>query len=528
MAARAQSPLPPRTQLSERYELVKPMASGGMAAVWCGRDLLLDRTVAIKLMAESLAADPAAVRRFKREARAAARLSGHPNVVTIYDVGQAAPGIESAAGRPFIVMERLLGGTVADALRAAPIKAHRALKWLREAAGAIDFAHRRGVIHRDIKPSNFLLDAGRVLHVADFGIALVATEETVTSTGQLLGTAAYLAPEVALGQPATEASDRYALAVAAFELLTGKRPFTAPHFAAQARQHIETPPPRASQRNPALPEALDHPLIRGMAKRPEERFASAEELVGAIEAALATPVRPRPAAAPPAAVADTVRLPPRPAAQEPKPVPRPLSPAERRWPARAVILTALAILVAGVAGVALGSGGGSQSAFLALGARGSAAPKHSPPAPGKPTTHATSSARPAANIAPTSSTQSADALEARGHQLMVSGNYQAAIPVLRQAVSSAPHGSLTYAYALYDLGRSLRLAGDPQAAIPILRERLAIPNQTGVVQQELALALQAAGQGGAPAPAGHGKSGGAPPKPGKGHGHGHDGGDGGD
>src|SRR5260370_18775904 len=145
MAARPQSPLPAHARLSERYELVKHMASGGVASVWCARDQLLDRPVAIKLMAEQLASDSDAVRRFKREARAAARLSDHPNVVTIYDVGQTPPGFDAPAGRAFIVMERLLGGTVAAALRAAPLKAEPALKWLREAAAAIDFAHARGV-----------------------------------------------------------------------------------------------------------------------------------------------------------------------------------------------------------------------------------------------------------------------------------------------------------------------------------------------------------------------------------------------
>ncbi|HUZ29720.1 MAG TPA: serine/threonine-protein kinase, partial [Solirubrobacteraceae bacterium] len=471
MAARPQSPLPVHSRLSERYELVKPMASGGMASVWCARDRLLDRPVAIKLMAEQLATDSAAVRRFEREARAAARLSDHPNVVTIYDVGQTPPGFDAPAGRPFIVMERLLGGTVADALRAAPVKAQRALNWLREAAAAIDFAHARGVIHRDIKPSNFLLDAGRALHVADFGIALVATEDTLTATGQLLGTAAYLAPEVALGRPATDASDRYALAVAAFELLTGERPFRARHFAAQTRQHIETPPPSPSQRNPALPPALDRVLAQGMAKRPEERFASADELVGAIADALVD--RRPPPATPPATA--TARM-PRPAVAPPRPGPSPGTP--RR--ARAIALGALAALLLGVGIAAALAGGGKRAAGFQAGA-GFAPPQHHS-APAKPATHAAAPA--AAHAASTTTSappQSADALEARGHQLLQAGNYNGAIPVLQQAVAGAPHGSLTYAYALYDLGRSLRLAGDPRAAIPILEQRLQIPNQTGLV-----------------------------------------------
>ena len=507
MATREQARSPLGISVPDRYQLVRPVATGGMASVWCAQDRLLGRVVAIKLMADRLAGDDTAVRRFKREARAAARLSDHPNVVTIYDVGQARPGPEAPSGRPFIVMERLRGGTVADALRAAQLQPDRALEWLRQAAAAVDYAHGRGVIHRDIKPSNFLLDDARVLHVGDFGIALVATEDTLTASGQLFGTAAYLAPEVALGEPATEASDRYALAVAAFELLTGQRPFTAAHFAAQARQHIDSPPPRASLRNPGLPEAIDPVLQRGMAKRPQDRFASAEELVYAIEAGLRG-----------------ARTAPAPATAQTRPLPRRAAgapPAPRRLRPRAAALAALAALLIGVAIAVAEAGGGGQRS-PALSRAGSA-----PPATHSPATAAVHRAKPApAAPAPP---PSADALEARGHQLMLSGDYQHAIPVLRQAVAAAPHGSLTYAYALYDLGRSLRLAGDPQAAIPILQQRLQIPDQTGVVKQELALAQQAAGQGGAPNPGGKAKPGPAPPPgPGKGHGHKHGDGGGGD
>src|SRR5579862_7271003 len=272
--------------LPPRYEPIRRIAQGGMATVWCAQDRTLDRRVAIKLLAEPFAHDDLAGRRFKREARAAARLSGHPNVVTIYDVGQTPPDDESA-GRPFLVMEFLSGGTVADALRVGAVEAPTALLWLQQAAAALDHAHRRGVIHRDVKPANFLLDRDRVLHVADFGIAQLGTEETLTTSGQVLGTAAYLAPERALGQPATEAADRYALAVAAFELLVGERPFTAEPFTAAARQHLEEPAPSASHRNPKLPRTLDAVLARGMAKRPEERFPTCCALTDAIEEALA-------------------------------------------------------------------------------------------------------------------------------------------------------------------------------------------------------------------------------------------------
>jgi eukaryotic-like serine/threonine-protein kinase len=525
--------------LPERYQPIRRIASGGMASVWCALDRTLDRRVAIKLLAQPYAHDEVAGRRFTREARAAARLSSHQNVVTIYDVGRAAPSDESPLGRPFIVMEYLAGGTVADALRLGAVDRPTAVQWLKQAASALDYAHGRRVIHRDVKLANFLLDREHVLHVADFGIAQLGTEDTLTGTGQVLGTAGYLAPERALGRPATEASDRYALAVAAFELLVGERPFTAEHFAAQARQHVEEPPPLASRRNPALPPSLDPVLTRGMAKRPEERFGSAGELAAAIEQALSQPHSRRPAAvavAGSAAVAaagsaaasgaGSAALAGAGATLSTRALPagkRALPGARGGFRGRIAALGALAAvaLAVGVAAGANSSGGGSgRTAHTRSHDRSYAASRPTPPASRQlpATTRTAASAAPpktATAPAPPQPT-GADALEAQGYQLMVDGNYAAAIPVLRQAVAAAARSSLTYAYALYNLGHSLRLAGDPRAAVPILFQRLQIPNQTATVKAELTLALQELGQqvsgGAAPAPGGH-HHGGAGPAP---------------
>jgi serine/threonine protein kinase len=449
-------------RLPERYQVARRIASGGMASVWCAEDRVLGRSVAVKVLSEAIAHDPAARGRFKREARAAAHLSGHPNVVTIYDVGDADPA------RPFIVMEYLDGGSVAKALRLKDVKRAEAVR---------------------------LLDSHRSLHVADFGIARLGTEEAITKSGDVLGTAAYIAPERALGGPATEASDRYAFAVTAFELLVGERPFNAGLVAAQARQHIEDEPPRASERNPALPASLDAVLARGMAKRPEDRFPSAQELAVAVERALTTRT-------PRAATTTSGEWSPLVRSDVVKP------------PRRGIAIAALlaAVLAAVVVVLATQSGGTNPVKVTATRSHTPAAKaakhhghaKTTPPATVTASTATSAASLPAGPAqgtpAPTGPStpapagQSADALEAQGHQLTLAGNYAAAVPVLRQAVAAASPSSLTYAYALYDLGHALRLSGDPEAAIPILRKRLEIPNQLPVVRAEYEAALRAAHQ----------------------------------
>jgi eukaryotic-like serine/threonine-protein kinase len=485
-------------RLPERYEPLRHIATGGMASVWCARDRALGRNVAIKLLADRFAHDDGAMERFMREARAAARLSGHPNVVMIYDVGETG-ALDAEPSRAFIVMEYLAGGTVADALRVDSVRRVHAVKWVHEAASALDYAHSRGVLHRDIKPANLLLDGDRVLHVADFGIARLGTEDTITATGEVLGTASYLAPERALGRPATDASDRYSLAVAAYELLVGERPFTATHFAVQARQHVEDAPPAASERNRALPPAVDAVLARGMAKRPEQRWASAQDFAQALEAALTEPAtRPFRAAAVAPGVARATRRAAPVAASAPRTVPPAAGRRPRRRGARVPALAALAagVAVAAIVAGSLGSGPAHSTASTIAARRPPAkthhkasAPRPKSPAPKHPSGTVTATPAAATTPAPV-----ADTLEARGHQLMVSGNYSAAIPVLRQAVAAAPRSSLIYAYALYDLGRSLRLAGDPKDAVAVLYQRLQIPNQTETVREQLQLALRSLGQ----------------------------------
>src|SRR5215212_5128711 len=166
--------------LPDRYRVTRRIASGGMATVYACEDQVLGRLVAVKVLAPAFAQDSDAVARFQREARAVARVSDHPHVVTIYDIGEH----EDSA---FIVMEYFAGGTVADRMRAEePIPRPTAVRWLQETASALDHAHQAGIVHRDVKPANLLLDAKGRLAVGDFGIARMATDVGVTSTGMVL------------------------------------------------------------------------------------------------------------------------------------------------------------------------------------------------------------------------------------------------------------------------------------------------------------------------------------------------------
>jgi eukaryotic-like serine/threonine-protein kinase len=466
-----------RIALPSRYRVVRHIADGGMASVWAAQDELLGRIVAVKVLAPAFAADERANRRFLREARAGARLSECRNVVTVYDIGEH-------EGRPFMVMEHFAGGSVADRLRSGrAIPRALALRWLREAADALDCAHRHDVVHRDVKPANLLLDERGRLAVGDFGIATVATEASVTQTGQVLGTAAYISPEQARGEAATAASDRYALAVVAFELLTGRRPFDADHPTAQARAHVEAPVPPVGE---GLPPAVDRVLRFGMAKDPEKRPSSAIDLLDRLEDALESDVAPP---EPPTAVA-----PPAPA---PRPAPR------RRWPGFAA-LAALALVAGSAIAIATGAGkrgddGGSSTPTTHAASSAAAAAKPQTTKP-KRKPKAEKSATTTQQTAPPPTSEDPVALNNQGFALLQQGQASAAVPSLQRAVQAfraqGRTGQIDYAYALYNLGNALRLSGRPADAIPYLEERLKISTfKRGVVKKELATARRLAGQG---------------------------------
>jgi serine/threonine-protein kinase len=465
-----------------------------MAAVYAAHDTLLDRPVAVKILAEHLNEDPAARERFQREARAAAGLSSHAGVVTIFDVGEH-------EGRSFIVMELFTGGTLADVLRSGvrPEPA-LALRWLHRAADALDAAHERGIVHRDIKPANLLLDDKGDLAVADFGIARLAWEEGHTATGTVLGTAAYISPEQATGGVATAASDRYALACVAYELITGVRPFDGEHFAAQARAHIEDAPTPPSERDTQLSHAVDGVLARGLAKDPADRWPTAAAFVQALDDALSRPTN-TPVAAPPPTEA-TVRMPPRPAPPSragrfagPTGARRPVAaaaPGPRRY--LPLMLLAGGLLAAALVAIVLGATGGDDNNA----SRTSTTAKKSTPAKKKAKATATAEPTASATAAPAAdSGASVSSLNDRGYSMYRGGDYAGAVPLFQQAHEKCgDSGELVCQYVLFNLGSSLHRSGDSAAGIPFLQERLdRFPdNQPDVVRAELAAACEAAGQ----------------------------------
>jgi predicted Ser/Thr protein kinase/tetratricopeptide (TPR) repeat protein len=263
--------------LPPRYTVVEHVARGGMGDVFRATDTTLGRTVAVKVLSERYADDEGVKRRFKNEALAAARVSSAPSTVTIFDVGEN-------EGQPFIVMEFLEGGSLEQRLRAGRPDASDVLRWLEHAAAALDAGHAAGVVHRDVKPGNLLLDGRGEVHVADFGVASAVGLDSLTMTGMVLGTAGYLSPEQAQGHRATPASDRYGLAVVAWELLTGKRPFESESPTAEATAHVNAPIPAISEEG--LPAELDPGFKRALAKDPNERYRSAADFVAALREAL--------------------------------------------------------------------------------------------------------------------------------------------------------------------------------------------------------------------------------------------------
>jgi serine/threonine-protein kinase len=259
------------------YTLLEQIGYGGMAVVYRARQETLDRTVAVKILSENMAASPEFMERFRREARTAANLR-HPNVITVHDFG------EDERGVPYLVMEYIEGPTLAD-LMDAGLDDERIPDLLDQIAAGLDYAHARGVIHRDIKPGNVLMtEEGRAV-LADFGLAWLLEGAQLTLTGGVIGTPEYMSPEQAAGHPFDHRADVYALGIVLYEMLVGERPFISETPIGMLLQHLQDTAPSVLVARPDLPAAVGDVLDKVLVKDPAERYSSAGELARAFRAA---------------------------------------------------------------------------------------------------------------------------------------------------------------------------------------------------------------------------------------------------
>ncbi|WP_104525027.1 protein kinase domain-containing protein [Blastococcus atacamensis] len=368
--------------LANRYRLTSLIAGGGMGQVWRGHDTLLDRPVAVKVLRDQYAGDPAFLTRFRAEAQHAALLT-HPHIAAVFDYGEI-PASAGTLSSAYLVMELVDGESLADVLaREHRLDAARTVDVLRQVADGLAAAHAAGIVHRDIKPANILVTPQGTVKITDFGIARSASSAAVTGTGQVIGTAHYFSPEQAAGGQATPASDVYALGAVAYECLAGRRPFEADNPVQIAVMHIRDEPAPLPASVPAGVRAL---VERAMAKDPAARHpdgAALRDAAARLVAGLPTS---------PSRQAATAVLP------FPGPGTRPMAGAgapegrRRRWLIPGLAAAVVAVLAVAVLATVLGGGSGSPSS-------GRTAPSSAPaPPPGIEVTVADLVGRPVAEV----------------------------------------------------------------------------------------------------------------------------------
>lgn len=319
----------------DQYLVTEHLARGGMADVFLAEDDRLKRPVALKIMLSALASDDTFVARFQREAMAVAKLH-HPHIVQIYTAGM------TPDQRPYLAMQYVSGGTLKDILKklyknGRKLPVHDTLKLVRQVADALDAAHRAGIVHRDIKPSNVLLHPDGTPVLTDLGIAAVSSSTQLTKTDVTMGTPHYMSPEQAKGQKVDHRADLYALGIILYELLSGSLPFTGDSPLAVMHQHVYEPPSPLPLVTPGLSDATYHVVDKALQKEAEQRFASAREMMAALDDALAgeatvlpTP-RPEPASSISATLEATI-LPPEEPVNPPSPPPPPAIEIEEKAP----------------------------------------------------------------------------------------------------------------------------------------------------------------------------------------------------
>ena len=267
-----------------RYRLLGLIGEGGMGKVFKAHDTAIDRDVAIKVLPTDLAKEPGYRERFRREAHTAARLT-EPHIIPIYDFGEI-------DGRLYLVMPIIDGIDVGTLLkRDGAMSPSRAVRLIEQLAAALDTAHAHGLVHRDVKPSNALMTTRGFVYLIDFGIAHHTAATTLTRTGIVVGTPAYMAPERFTSGDVDARADVYALTCVLYECLTGEKPYPGDSMEQQIAGHLSLDPPRPSEHRSAVPHGFDEVIARGMAKKPDMRYHSAGDLAGAAHAALTTPQR---------------------------------------------------------------------------------------------------------------------------------------------------------------------------------------------------------------------------------------------
>ncbi|MFN2269760.1 MAG: protein kinase domain-containing protein, partial [Anaerolineae bacterium] len=309
------------------YRIVEKLGQGGMATVYKAYHPALDRYVAIKVMHPAFLEDPNFLARFQREARIVAKLD-HPHIIPIYDFAEH-------NGNPYLVIRFIEGETLKARIDRGPIEPQEILRIAQAVGEALTYAHGQGILHRDIKPSNVLLTPDGGVYLADFGLARMAEAgESTLSRDMMMGTPQYISPEQAKGIRKLDArTDVYSLGVVLYELLVGRAPFTADTPYAIVHDHIFTPLPMPRELKPDLPESLERVLLKALAKEPDDRFQSVEELIAALGSALEPPAKPKPketvVVPPPSTIARQAEPPPNEATKklsEVKPKPQ-----KRRW-----------------------------------------------------------------------------------------------------------------------------------------------------------------------------------------------------